>query len=66
MKLNHLIEIHEFLHNNPTFSDVVSELRKKKPQKLVSNNSSFGYLISTLSEIFKVPTLVITSNPEEH
>ena len=65
MKLNHLIEIHEFLHNNPTFSDVVSELRKKKPQKLVSNNSSFGYLISTLSEIFKVPTLVITSNPEE-
>ena len=65
MKLNHLIEIHEFLHNNPTFSDVVSKLRQKIPQNVVSNNSSFGYLISNLSETFKVPTLVITSNPEE-
>ena len=65
MKLNHLIEVHEFLHNNTTFSNVVSKLRKKIPQKLVSYKSSFGYLISTLSEKFNVPTVVITSNPEE-
>ena len=65
MKSNHLIEIHEFLLNNPAFSNVVSDLRKKIPQKLLSSKSSYGYIISTLSKLFNVPTIVITSNPEE-
>ena len=65
MKSNHLIEIHEFLLNNPTFSNVVSDLRKKIPQKLLSSKSSYGYIISTLSKLFNLPTIVITSNPEE-
>lgn len=65
MKSNHLVEIHEFLHNNTTFSSVVSGLRKKSPQKISSNKSSFGFIISTLSKLLKVPSLVITSNPEE-
>ena len=65
MKSNHLVEIHEFLHNNTTFSSVVSGLRKKSPQKISSNKSSFGFIISTLSKLLKVPSVVITSNPEE-
>ena len=65
MKLNHLTEIHEFLQNNPTFLDVVSGLRKNKPQKIISNYSAYAYIISTLRETLGVPTVVITSNPEE-
>lgn len=65
MKLNHLTEIHEFLQNNPTFLDVVSGLRKNKPQKIISNYSAYAYIISTLRETLGVPTIVITSNPEE-
>ena len=65
MKLNHLTEIHEFLQNNPTFLDVVSGLRKSQPQKIISNYSAYAYIISTLRETLGVPTLVITSNPEE-
>ena len=65
MKLNHLTEIHEFLQNNPTFLDVVSGLRKSQPQKIISNYSAYSYIISTLRETLGVPTLVLTSNPEE-
>ena len=65
MKLNHLTEIHEFLQKNPTFLDVVSGLRKNKPQKIISNYSAYAYIISTLRETLGVPTVVITSNPEE-
>ena len=65
MKLNHLTEIHEFLQNNPTFLDVVSGLRKSQPQKIISNYSAYAYIISTLRETLGVPTLVLTSNPEE-
>ena len=65
MKLNHLTEIHEFLQNNPTFLDVVSGLRKNKPQKIISNYSAYAYIISTLRETLGVPIVVITSNPEE-
>ena len=44
---------------------MVSGLRKNKPQKIISNYSAYAYIISTLRETLGVPTVVITSNPEE-
>jgi len=65
MKLSNLIGINTVLHNDPTFNDVVRELRNSKSPKIISPKQTFAYIISSIVQLINKPTLVITSNPEE-
>ena len=65
MKLSNLIGINTVLHNDPTFNDVVRELRNSKSPKIISPKQTFAYIISSIVQLTNKPTLVITSNPEE-
>ncbi|MDG2101548.1 MAG: transcription-repair coupling factor [Dehalococcoidia bacterium] len=65
MKLSNLIGINTVLHNDPTFKDVVSELRNYKSPKIISPKQTFAYIVSSIVQLINKPTLIITSNPEE-
>ena len=65
MNLNNLVSLNGLLHNDPTFKDVVSEVRSNNNPKILSPKEAHAFIISSIIQLFKKPILVISSNPEE-
>ena len=65
MNLNNLVSLNDLLHNDPTFKDVVSEVRSNNNPKILSPKEAHAFIISSIIQLFKKPILVISSNPEE-
>ena len=63
--MNNLVSLSSLLHNEPTFKHVVAELRSKNSPKILSPKEAHPFIISSIVQLVKKPTLVLTSNPEE-